>query len=314
MRYYFAPLEGLTDAPFRQIHHKYFSEGIDRYYTPFFSPTIHRTLTPRESRELPPADSFKATVIPQILTKVSEDFLWMAQQCMDLGYTEVNLNLGCPSGTVTAKGKGSGMLRDPAALDAFLETIFQDAPLPISVKTRIGFSDAAEFPALLEIYNRYPIRELTVHPRVRTAFYKGAVDMDAFRYALETSKAPVCYNGDLTSLRQVRTVASQFPQISAVMVGRGLIGDPGMLTPGGTDRQTLVQFMDALLEAYLVEFGGSRNAMFRLKEHWGLLIHKFEDADKLWKALRKTTDLGEYRTLSHQILHTLPMRNEIDRW
>ena len=313
MQYYFAPLEGLTDSFFRKIHHKYFP-GVDRYYTPFFSPTVHRALTAREARELPLADSLDVTVIPQLLTKVSEDFIWMAGVCKDRGYEEVNLNLGCPSGTVTAKGKGSGMLRDLGLLDQFLDKIFSGAVLPISIKTRIGFESSDEFPAIMEVLNRYPICELTVHPRVRTAFYKGHVDMDAFRYALEASKAPVCYNGDLTSLRQVRTMAGQFPQISGVMVGRGLIGDPGMLTPGGTTRQALEGFMDELLETYLVEFGGSRNAMFRLKEHWGLLIHKFENADKLWKALRKTTDLAEYRSLASQILHTLPMKEEIDRW
>lgn len=313
MQYYFAPLEGLTDSSFRKIHHKYFP-GVDRYYTPFFSPTVHRALTAREARELPTADSLDVTVIPQVLTKVAEDFTWMAGVCRDRGYEEVNLNLGCPSGTVTAKGKGSGMLRDLDLLDQFLEEIFAGSPLPISVKTRIGFAETSEFPAIMEVLNQYPICELTIHPRVRTAFYKGHVDMDAFRYALDTSKAPVCYNGDLTSLRQVRTMAGQFPQISGVMVGRGLIGDPGMLTPGGTTRQALEGFMDELLETYLVEFGGSRNAMFRLKEHWGLLIHKFENADKLWKALRKTTDLAEYRSLASQILHTLPMKEEIDRW
>ena len=313
MQYYFAPLEGLTDSVFRRLHHKYFP-GVDRYYTPFFSPTVHRALTPREARELPPADSMDVTVIPQLLTKVSEDFVWMSGVCRDLGYSEVNLNLGCPSGTVTAKGKGSGMLRDLENLDHFLEEIFTSSVLPISVKTRIGFADAAEFPAIMDVLNKYPICELTVHPRVRTAFYKGHVDTDAFRHALQVSKAPVCYNGDLTSLRQIRTIAGHYPQISAVMVGRGLIGDPGMLTPGGTTQKALEAFLNELLEEYLVAFGGSRNAMFRLKEHWGLLIHKFEDSDKLWKALRKTTDLAEYRSLSSQILHTLPMREEIDRW
>ena len=313
MQYYFAPLEGLTDSSFRKIHHKYFP-GADRYYTPFFSPTVHRALTARETRELPLADSLNVTVIPQVLTKVAEDFTWMAQVCRDRGYTEVNLNLGCPSGTVTAKGKGSGMLRELGLLDQFLDKIFSSAVLPISIKTRIGFESSDEFPAIMEVLNQYPICELTIHPRVRTAFYKGHVDMDAFRYALQTSKAPVCYNGDLTSLRQVRTMAGQFHQISGVMIGRGLIGDPGMLTLGGTTRQALEGFMDELLETYLVEFGGSRNAMFRLKEHWGLLIHKFENADKLWKALRKTTDLAEYRSLASQILHTLPMKEEIDRW
>ena len=310
MRYYFAPLEGLTDAPFRQIHHKYFSQGIDRYYTPFFSPTIPRTLTPRESRELPPADSFKAAVIPQILTKVSEDFLWMAQQCMDLGYTEVNLNLGCPSGTVTAKSKGSGMLRDLTVLETFLDDIFAASPLPISVKTRIGFYGSEEFPRLLELYNRYPIRELTIHPRIRTAFYKGDVDMDMFRLAMAESKNPVCYNGDITDISKIHALQAEFPQLEAVMIGRGLIGDPGMLTPGGTDRKTLAAYTEELLETYFVLFGGSRNAMFRMKEHWGMLVHKFENNEKLAKALRKTTDISEFRSITAQILQTLPMKGE----
>ena len=307
MRYYFAPLEGLTDSAFRRIHHKYFP-GVDRYYTPFFSPTVHRALTPREERELPPADNLDVTVVPQLLTKVAEDFLWMAQQCKDLGYQEVNLNLGCPSGTVTAKGKGSGMLRDPAALEAFLDAIFADSPLPLSIKTRIGFSDSAEFPALLELYNRYPIRELTVHPRVRTAFYKGAVDMDIFRLCMQESKNPVCYNGDITSLDKVTRLQAEYPQLEAVMIGRGLIGDPGMLTPGGTTVAALEGYLNELLEEYLVSFGGSRNAMFRMKEHWGLLIHRFQDNEKLAKRLRKTTDLSEYRAITSEILHTLPLK------
>ena len=148
MQYYFAPLEGLTDSVFRRIHHKYFP-GIDRYYTPFFSPTVHRSLTAREARELPPADTLDVAVVPQVLTKVSEDFIWMSQVCRDRGYGEINLNLGCPSGTVTAKGKGSGMLRDLPALDRFLDEIFAGSVLPISVKTRIGFGDSGEFPAIM---------------------------------------------------------------------------------------------------------------------------------------------------------------------
>ena len=127
MKLYFAPMEGLTDSVFRRLHHKYFP-GLDRYYMPFLSPTIHRTLTHKENRELPPAESESFCAIPQILTKVSEDFLWAAEQCAQRGYTEVNLNLGCPSGTVVSKGKGSGTLSDPDALDRFLEKIFRRKP------------------------------------------------------------------------------------------------------------------------------------------------------------------------------------------
>lgn len=304
MQFYFAPLEGLTDRIYRNLHHKYFP-GADRYYTPFFSPTVHRTLTPRESKELPFAQELDAFVVPQLLTKVAEDFNWMAQQCAERGYKEVNLNLGCPSGTVTAKGKGSGMLRDPDGLDQFLEEIFRDAPLPISVKTRIGFASAEEFAPLLEIYNRYPICQLTIHPRVRTAFYAGNVDMDTFTYAAENAKMPLCYNGDLRSVTDAKAIAGRFPQVDAVMIGRGLIADPGMLTPGGTSIVQLEAFYTELSEQYVQEFGGPRNAMFRMKEHWGMLQRNFEGGEKLFKALRKTTDLNEYRNLTQQIFSTV---------
>ncbi len=305
MRYYFAPMEGLTDSIFRRLHHKYFP-GVDRYYTPFFSPTVHRALTPKEARELPPAESVDFCVIPQLLTKVPEDILWLAEQCKDLGYEEVNLNLGCPSGTVTAKGKGSGMLRDLDALDLFLEGIFSKKPIDISIKTRIGFGSNEEFPALLDIFNCYPVKELTIHPRVRSQFYSGEPDMDAFTYAVENSKNPLCYNGDLRSLSDVDAFHQKFPKVGSVMIGRGLLSNPGMVTPGGTDVKTLEAFYGELLEEYLVAFGGSRNAMFRLKEHWGMLIGQFEGSEKLGKRLRKTTDLGEYKAITKEIFHTLP--------
>lgn len=310
MNYYFAPMEGLTDSVYRRLHHKYFG-GVDRYYMPFLSPTVHRALTPREARELPPADSQAFTAVPQLLTKIPEDFLWAAQQCRDLGYTEVNLNIGCPSGTVTAKGKGSGMLRDPDGLDAFLEAIFAQVPLPISVKTRLGFESGDEFPRILEVLNRYPICELTVHPRVRAQFYKGTVDMDAFRYAVENSRAKLCYNGNLTTLAGIEAFQKEFPQVEAVMLGRGLVGDPGMLVPGGTTVDTLERFMDELLEEYAVVFGSRRNAMFRLKENWHLLCCRFENSEKLTKKLRKTTDYDEFRTVTAQILHTLPLAPQL---
>ena len=136
MRIEFAPMEGLTYSVFRRLHHTYFP-GVDRYYMPFISPTMHRTLTPRESRELPQADSVPFAAIPQILTKVAEDFLWAAEQCARLGYSEVNLNLGCPSKTVANKGRGSGFLIYPDELDAFLEEIFSNLDLKISAKKHL---------------------------------------------------------------------------------------------------------------------------------------------------------------------------------
>ena len=310
MRYYFAPMEGLTDSIYRKAHHTHFP-GVTRYYMPFISPTVHRTLTPRESRELPKADSVAFSAVPQLLTKVSEDFLWAAGVCRDLGYDEVNLNVGCPSGTVTAKGKGAGMLRDLDHLRRFLDDIYRDTPLPISVKTRLGFEDPAEFPAILDVFNDYPICELTVHPRVRKDFYNGSVNMDSFRYCLQNSKNPVCYNGNLCSISQIEAFCKEFPQVESVMIGRGLIGDPGMLTPGGTTADALEHFMDTLLEEYQTAFGSARNAMFRLKENWHLLAYRFEGSEKLMKRLRKTTDITEYKQIAREIFHTLPLTPEL---
>ena len=307
MRFYFAPMEGLTDSTYRRLHNQYFG-GVDRYYMPFISPTIHRSLTPRETRELPCADSVPFEAVPQIMTKVAEDFVWAAQQCADRGYREVNLNAGCPSGTVVAKGKGAGLLGQPEVLDRLLDEIFSKTKIPVSVKTRLGVLEDAEFPKLLEIFNRYPICELTIHPRVRKEFYNGSVHMDMFCYAAQNSKNPLCYNGDLLTLSQVDDLKKEFPALEAVMIGRGLIADPGMLAAGGTEQATLEQFHAELLQTYTALFGGPRNAMFRMKEQWSLWLTRFDDSEKLGKRLRKATDLAEYKAVTNEIFHTLTLK------
>jgi len=310
MQYYFAPMEGLTDSIYRRIHHKYFP-GVDRYYMPFISPTIHRQLTHKEDRELPPADSEAFTAIPQVLTKVPEDFLWAARVCADRGYEEVNLNVGCPSGTVVSKGKGSGMLRDPEELDRFLEAVFAASVLPISVKTRLGLENPEDFVQLLEVFNRYPITELTVHPRVRKDFYKEPVREAWFRYACENSRIPLCYNGNILTKAQADAIALTYPGVESVMIGRALVGDPGMLMPEGTSREALKAFHDELVEEYIRVFGSQRNAMFRMKENWSLLHKRFEDTDRLWKKLRKTTDYTEYMAITAEIFQTLPLAESL---
>ena len=223
MEFYFAPMEGLTDRIFRRLHSRYFP-GIDRYYMPFYSPTMHRTLSAKESRELPQAAEDSLTAIPQILTRNPEDFLWAAAVCRDLGYPEVNLNVGCPSGTVVAKGKGSGMLRDLEELRRFLDHVFSASPLPVSIKTRIGLESPSEFPGILSIYNKYPLALLIVHPRVRSQYYKGEVNRDSFAFATASSRNPLCYNGDILCTRQITDFARDFPEVPAIMIGRGAAG------------------------------------------------------------------------------------------
>ena len=302
----FAPLEGITDSIYRRAHHTHFG-GVDRYFMPFLSPTMHNTLTHKEDRELPMADSVTFQAVPQILTKVPADFLWAAQVCADRGYAEVNLNIGCPSGTVVSKGKGAGMLADTDHLDAFFNEIFSKCSIPVSIKTRIGITEVAEFPKLVEIFNQYPIQELIVHPRTRKDFYKAPIHMDAFQYAYENCNASLSYNGDVCSLEDIFAIQSQFPRLERIMIGRGLVGDPGMLTPSGTTAEALESFHTALTESYIKAFGSERNAMFRLKENWHHLICRFDGGEKLYKRLRKTTDIVEFRSITREIFRTLPL-------
>ena len=202
MLYYAAPMEGFTDRVWRQTHQKWFGAqgAADRYYAPFISPPENRVLIKKKMAELAPEANPGAPVIPQLLAKDGELAAWMIGQLRALGYTEVNLNLGCPAGTVTAKGKGSGMLRDLAKVDAFLEGVFSRTEGPVSVKTRLGVEKPEEFAAILEIYSRYPISELTIHPRVMRQQYRGQADRAAFAAALPRCTMPVCYNGDVLSL------------------------------------------------------------------------------------------------------------------
>ena len=307
MNYYAAPMEGLTDRIWRQVHQKWFgaADAPMRYYAPFLSPPENRVLIPKKMAELAPEANAGTVVIPQLLARDGELAAWMIGEVRKLGYTEVNLNFGCPSGTVTAKGKGAGMLRDPARLDAFLDAVFSAVEGPVSVKTRIGVQNPEEFAALLDIYNRYPICELTIHPRVMKQLYRGEADRAAFAAALPECRMPVCYNGDVTTPEELHALEAEFPQLSGIMVGRGLIADPALFrrARGGApaSREELRGYCDDLYHGYTEAFGAASCAVSRMKAHWFYLIHRFEGADPLEKPLRKAREGWEYETVVNQI-------------
>ena len=291
MKYYFAPMEGLTDSVFRTLHHQYFG-GVDRYYTPFFSPTEVHRLTPRESRELAPQNNPENTV-PQLLCKNADDFLWMAEQIAALGYGEVNLNLGCPSGTVTAKKKGSGMLMDTDALDYFLERVFSACPIDISVKTRIGYQDTEELPALLEIFNRYPIRELTVHPRTGKEMYRGTPHLDAYEYVTANTSLALCYNGNVNTRADAAYIAQRFPTTQAIMLGRGLLANPALLSDQAPTRAVIMAFYRDMYDRYLAMLGSEHAVHGRLKEIWLLARGMFVEDKKFTKRIQQSKTLSE---------------------
>ena len=315
MRYDFAPMEGITGALFRRLHHQFFP-GVDRYYMPFLSPTRDHVFTPRELREILPENNPDAEVIPQLLTKVPEDFLWAAGELAAMGYQTVNLNLGCPSGTVVAKGKGSGMLADPSALDAFLDAVFSRAPCAVSVKTRLGLSDPEEFGPLLEIYNHYPLAELIVHSRVQKDGYRHPVRLEAFAPILAASRHPVCFNGGLVTTQDCRDLVGRFSGICGVMIGQGLVANPALVRQirggPGADWEALRAFHEALFGGYSQLFGSAHNAMMRMKELWAYLIRLFRDSGPYAKRLRKARDPQTFSQAVDAVFQELELLPEAD--
>lgn len=307
-RFDFAPLDGITKRVFRRVWHKHFG-GADRYFIPFISPTDQHVITPRDRRELENPEGLPQ--VPQVMAKRAADFSWAAEALADMGYTEVNLNLGCPSGTVTAKGKGSGLLADPDALDRFLDEVFSGTRVPVSVKTRLGYNVPEEFPRLLDVFNRYPIACLTVHPRVRPEKYRGTVHMDQFARACAESRNPVCYNGDLTSVSGVRALEARFPGLSAAMIGRGAIADPALFRRlrGGTpaSKEELQAFTAELYRAYQDVYGQAAPASQRMKEVWFYLIHLFDGGERLGGRMRRSRGPGAYEDLEAQIFQELEL-------
>ena len=317
MDYEFAPMEGITDWRYRRAHSRAFS-GVDRYYMPFLSPSQGHAFTRREKEEIDPAHNEGVNAVPQLLTRRAEDFLWAAGELAALGYREVNLNLGCPSGTVTAKGKGAGFLARPEELEQFLDTVFSAAlPIAISVKTRLGMREEDEFPALLALYNRYPIARLIIHPRVREDYYRRPVRPGAFLRALGESRNPVGYNGDLVTAEVCRRVERTWPDLAALMAGRALVGDPALFRKvrGGppASKEELERFHGELYETYAAAFGSRRNAMLRMKELWFYHIHLFRDGEKYGKHLKKARDPAEFEAWSAAAYRDLELLEDLPR-
>lgn len=297
MRYYLAPLEGITGYIMRNTYHNYF-EPADKYFIPFISPTYTRKFGSKEINDILPEHNQGMYAVPQVLTNKAEDFLWTLEWLREYGYEEVNLNLGCPSKTVVTKHRGSGFLSQTEELDRFFEEVFSKMDVKISVKTRIGKFEPEEFEELLQIYNRYPIHELIVHPRVQQEYYKGKPHWDVFGWAYEKSKNPVCYNGDIFTATDYEQLLQQFPNLNCVMLGRGILRNPaliGQLKYGEAPKKEQIKaYHDELYAKYQEVLFGEKTVLFKMKEFWFYLDELFEDNKKYIKQIRKAEKLSVY--------------------
>ncbi len=308
MQYYFAPLEGVTGYIYRNAHKKYF-DGADKYFTPFISPNSIRNFTTKELNDILPENNLGIEIVPQILSSKSEEFIQTAEALYEYGYGEINLNLGCPSGTVVSKGKGSGFLAYPEQLDRFLDDIFNPSKMKISIKTRLGVNDPEEFYELVKIFNKYPIEELTIHPRVQKDFYKNTPNLAVFKAALPTLKAQICYNGDLFNKTDYEKFTADFPEVDRIMLGRGLITNPNLIGEikggGPLDKSLLRNFHDEIYENYQKVMSGDHNVLFKMKEIWLYMIQLFPNEKKYAKAIKKSDKLKEYEKVIQSLFDEL---------
>jgi tRNA-dihydrouridine synthase len=296
MQFYFAPLEGITGYLYRNIHNTFFP-NVNKYFSPFIVPNISGEFKNRDLKDVLPENNQGLVLIPQLLTNQGNDFILASKKIMELGYEEINLNLGCPSGTVVAKNRGSGFLAKKEELDMFLEEIFSASVTKISIKTRIGKDQPEEFYELIKIFNKYPIQELIIHPRIQKDYYKNHPNMKVFKDALSLSKNPVCYNGDIFTLDAYKKFTEEFPGVDKIMLGRGLIANPGLLMEitehKKLDKKLLKDFHDKVYEDYKAILFGDRNVLFKMKELWIYMITLFPDNAKYAKRIRKSERLSD---------------------
>ena len=298
MKFYLAPMEGITGHIYRNSYEKYF-HNIDKYFTPFIVPNQSVSLKTKELKDILPQNNKGLNIVPQILTNNAEGFILTANKLKQLGYEEINLNLGCPAGTVVSKKRGSGFLAYPEELDKFLDEIYKIDNMKISIKTRLGKERADEFYKLIEIYNKYPLEELIIHPRTREDFYGNTPNLEVFKDALKLSKHSICYNGDIFTLNSYNKIINEFPEVNKVMLGRGILANPGLIgeikNNEFANKEIIKMFHDEIFENYTILLNEDKNAMYRIKELWGYMSHIFTNNKKYYKKIKKAQKAIDYK-------------------
>lgn len=280
---YFAPMEGITGSIYRRAHHRIFG-GVDRYYAPFIFTNPKGKISKKDLLEIALEYNEGCRVVPQLLSNCAEDFIATAHTLKEMGYDEVNLNLGCPSSTVASKGRGSGFLGEKEALKAFLADIFEKTDMKISLKTRIGLNCADEFDDILDIYEAFPVEMLIVHPRIRMDYYSGKPDMEAFEKASARMPFPVCYNGDIFTAAAYGRVSEKYSDIRHWMIGRGLLSNPALCREirGGdcASREELADYYHTMRDEYEVRLQGNKKVVFLMKEFWHYISWILSEEDR----------------------------------
>ena len=330
------PFQGITDAPFRNVFKQHFG-GIDKFYTPFFT-GIHKEDHAKnlQGEEIDPRCNDVETLTPQILSTDAEEILRFAKQCKQLGYKEINLNMGCPFPRVANKKRGCGLLPYPDKVEAMLERVFEEIDVKFSVKCRLGYFSPEEIDAIIPIFNKYPLSELIIHPRIGKQLYKGEADVERFAALIPYINVPIAYNGDIFSLNDFGRIRDAVQPVNQFMLGRGILANPFLaeeikasVIEGRNDeaipksisldcfvprndaqRQTerLHNYVLDLYEDRLHHAGGNPKVLGRMKELWSYLMYSFEDPQTVWRKIKKINALKEYEDAVESIFKEIAIK------
>jgi len=298
MKLYFAPLEGITKYVYRNTHSSLFS-GCDGYFAPFINPSDQEKISKKGINDIYPSLNTCTNLKVQVLTNNAESFRKFEEKIVEMGYDEININLGCPAATVVKKMRGSGFLQIPDELDRFLNDVFENTKLKVSVKSRIGYSSVDEYRRIYEIYNQYPISLLIVHPRTKDELYRGFPHREIFSEIYKTSKNPICYNGDIFSKEDYEKIISDFPLIDSVMLGRGAVANPALFREikGGSPLSCdeLKEYSELLCKNYYEVLGSETFTLHKLKEIWVyVMMYNFPSEKKVAKLIKKSNTISEF--------------------
>jgi tRNA-dihydrouridine synthase len=299
-----APLQGVTDVVFRQVYARNFN-GIDQAMAPFISTMSSRRLKPSRLKDVDPALNRTLPVIPQILGNNPDDFIYLGDYLFDMGYAQVNWNLGCPHSKIAKKMRGSGLLSHPEKIDTFLSRVIPTMKASLSVKIRLGRKSKEEIRNLIAMFNTHELDEIILHPRTGEQMYTGIADVDAFENAMDACIHPMVYNGDIVDLASWERIRQRFPKIRRFMIGRGILANPflpeqikGVKTDSqSTDtqiRERLKTFHADLFNSYKQVFSGPGHLIGRMKGFWGYLGPSFENSRKPLKKMLKSNSDQDY--------------------
>lgn len=296
-----SPLQGFTDFRFRNAQHKYFG-GIDTYYSPYIRLNGKLIIKPSYERDILPENNSTLEVIPQIITNDADEFLFVANYVKELGYKELNWNLGCPYPMVTKCGMGSGLISDSEKIRTILDKVHTKSDIIVSMKMRLGYDTNDEILQVLPILDTFPIKNIAIHARIGKQLYKGGVHLDAFQHCLENTSHKLYYNGDITSVAKYKEMQERFPTVDHFMIGRGLISDPflpSMIKNDTSDypknkMALFSQFHDTLYEGYSQSLSGTTHILLKMHHLWEYFSQTFSNPHKVEKNIRKAKSIRNY--------------------